>query len=163
MIAFLDVDYRANGAVAACVIANDWEAPAPSAEHVARIDHVARYVPGRFFERELPCLVAVLAQVPEAPDIVVVDGFVRLGENLPGLGAYLHGALGGATPVVGVAKTPFRGAPAVEVFRGTSRRPLLVTAIGVDAHEAAHSVQAMRGGHRIPSLIARVDQLARTA
>ena len=37
MIAFLDVDYRETGAVAACVLANDWVDPVPLREVVERI------------------------------------------------------------------------------------------------------------------------------
>ena len=161
-IAILDVDYRGEGAVAACVIAEGWEAAAPASEHIAHIANVAPYVPGRFFEREMPCLLAVLASLPRRPEVIVVDGQVWLDELRPGLGARLHEALGGAVPVVGVAKTRYRGAPALEVCRGESRKPLFVTAIGMPADEAARQVGAMRGAHRVPSLITRADRLART-
>jgi deoxyribonuclease V len=63
--------------------------------------------------------------------------------------------------VVGVAKRPFRGAPALEVLRGASARPLYVTAIGIDAAHAADGVRRMHGAHRIPTLLTRVDRLCR--
>lgn len=162
MIAIFDVDYRGEGAVAACVVVARWDAAVPEAEHTARIDHVAEYVPGRFFERELPCLLAVIECLPRRPDVVVVDAYVWLDGGRPGLGARLYEALGGAIPTVGVAKTAFRGAPAAEVFRGRSGRPLLVTAVSMDPSEAAERVRTMHGEHRVPTLIARVDRLART-
>ena len=56
MIAILDVDYRDEKAVAACVIANDWTDAQPAAEFVETILHVEPYVPGEFYCRELPCL-----------------------------------------------------------------------------------------------------------
>lgn len=161
LIALLDVDYRDGHALAACVLIEHWKDAAPLSEHTAHIDHVAPYVPGQFFERELPCLLGVLAQLPRRPDIAVVDGYVWLGEDRPGLGARLHEALGGAVPVVGVAKTRFHEAPGIEIFRGTSRRPLFVTAVGIDVEEAARSVAGMHGEHREPALIKRADQLAR--
>ena len=52
MIAFLDVDYRDPGAVAAGVLAHDWADPAPAAEVVAFIPEVAEYVPGEFYQIE---------------------------------------------------------------------------------------------------------------
>ena len=58
-------------------------------------------------------------------------GYVWLGEkNEPGLDAYLFEALRTATPIVGVAKTPYRNDTWSErVYRGESRRPLYVTAV----------------------------------
>ena len=72
--------------------------------------------------------------------------------------------MGGTVAVVGVAKTRFAGAAdAVAVCRGGSRSPLFVTAVGVDVQEAAQKVAAMHGPYRLPTLLKRVDQLARTA
>lgn len=160
-IAALDVDYRPTCAVAACVVFGTW-----SDEHVLESFTVttaaaADYTPGAFYTRELPCLLAALARCSRAPEVIVVDGHVWLGPERPGLGAHLHAALGGATPVVGVAKNPFRGAPALEVLRGGSKRPLFVTACGIDCAEAAARVTAMHGAHRVPTLLRRVDQLCR--
>ena len=165
MIAILDVDYRDAGAAAAAVLAHDWADPAPAAEVVAHIPAVAEYVPGEFFRRELPCLLNVLDRCPTPPDLVVVDGYVWLGPDRPGLGARLHEALGGSIPVVGVGKTCFLSAQAVSVpiLRGGSKQPLWVTAAGVDPAAAAESVRGMHGPYRLPTLIGRVDRLARTA
>ena len=70
-------------------------------------------------------------------------------------------ALGGTRPI-GVAKTAYRGAAFAErVLRGTSQSPLFVTGVGIEASEAAALVAAMHGPHRIPTLLRRVDQLAR--
>jgi deoxyribonuclease V len=67
--------------------------------------------------------------------------------------------------VVGVAKTRFAGAggSAVPICRGGSRSPLYITAAGADAIDAAGWVAAMHGPHRVPTLLKRVDRLARTA
>jgi deoxyribonuclease V len=165
MIAFLDVDYRKTGAVAAAVLAHDWADPAPAAEAVAYVPNVAEYVPGEFYRRELPCLRAVLGRCPTVPTLIVIDGYVWLGPDRPGLGARLHAALGTAIPVVGVAKTCFRSAApvAVEVSRNGRRQPLWVTAIGIDGVTAAAAVGRMHGPHRLPTLIRRADRLARSA
>jgi deoxyribonuclease V len=163
MIAFVDVDYRDAGAVAACVLARAWADECPAAELVEPIAHVEPYEPGRFYRRELPCLLAVLGRVTDPLAAVVVDGYIWLGDGRPGLGAHLYDALGRAVPVVGVAKTRFAPADAVEVARNGSRRPLFVTAAGLPAAEAARHVAAMPGPYRIPTLLRRVDQLCRGA
>ncbi len=118
------------------------------------------YQPGRFFERELPYLADALARFVSA-EIVIVDGYVWLAPGRAGLGAHLH-ALDPARPVIGVAKTAFAGADAIEVVRGASTRPLYVTAAGMDPRGAAAHVRAMHGEFRIPTLLARVDALTRT-
>ena len=121
----------------------------------------AEYAPGQFYLRELPCLLAVIDRLDALPRTIVVDGYVFLGPERPGLGAHLYDALAGNVPVVGVAKRPFRDAFAVPVRRGESARPLYVTAIGLAVGEAAAHVRAMHGEHRIPTLLRRVDALSR--
>jgi deoxyribonuclease V len=163
MIACVDVDYRERGAVAACVLLRDWPDAKPAAEAVVRIDAVAPYVPGQFFRRELPCLLAVLEAVKVRPEVVVIDGYVWLGdEHDPGLGAYLFEALKREVAVIGVAKTKFlRATWDKEILRGRSQTPLHVTAAGVSLDQAAEHIQQMHGPHRIPTLLKRADQLCR--
>ncbi len=165
-IGLLDVDYRATGARAACVIAESWEAATPASTCTEEIDTVEPYTPGEFYRRELPCLLAVLRQLPALPDVIVVDGYVWLPPgDRPGLGARLHQALGGTAPVVGIAKTAFAGAEAaagiIPVLRGRSRRPLFVTAIGMEPAFAAQCVRRMAGPDRIPLLVKLADRLAK--
>lgn len=127
------------------------------------VDQVAAYRPGAFFERELPCLLSVLRAVATKVRCVVVDGYVELdAAGAPGLGAHLHDALDRALPVIGVAKTAFRGAAfAAPVLRGQSRVPLYVTARGIELAEAERLVRSMHGPHRLPTLLLRADHLAR--
>lgn len=160
--AVVDVDYAGPGATAACVVGDRWSDGAPIETHAVTLATVAPYAPGRFFERELPCILAVLPRVVTAIDTVVIDGYVVLDRaGTPGLGAHLHAALDRRHAVIGVAKTPYREADfAVPVVRGGSRRPLYVTAIGVDVDAAARSIAAMHGAHRIPTLLGWVDRLA---
>jgi deoxyribonuclease V len=163
MLACVDVDYRDDDAVAACVLFEGWSDAAPAAQVVEKISGVAAYVPGQFYRRELPCLLAVLGRLAEPPQTVVIDGYVWLGEDRSGLGAHLYEALGRRVPVVGVAKTRFLSAClAVPVVRGElSSRPLFVTSAGTDVEAAAAHVQAMHGAYRIPTLLKLVDQLCR--
>ena len=164
LLAALDVSYRGDGsAVSAAVLFAEWTDATPTAELTALVPSVAEYAPGRFFLRELPCLLAVIDRLDARPRAIVVDGYVFLGPERPGLGAHLYDALAGSVPVVGVAKRPFRGAFAVPVQRGRSARPLYVTSAGLSAEEAAAHVRAMHGEHRIPTLLRRVDALCRAS
>jgi deoxyribonuclease V len=162
-LAIVDVHYDAGDGRAACVVADRWSDPSPTEERTAVVPSVMPYRPGAFFERELPCLAAVLALVQTKIRTVVIDGYVDLdAQGTPGLGARLHAHLGGTIAVVGVAKTPFRGATfARQVIRGRSIKPLFVTALGLDTVDAARLVAQMHGAHRVPTLLARADRLAR--
>jgi deoxyribonuclease V len=162
VIAALDVHYddASLKAVGAAVVFDHWDAAVAAAEYTTVVENVEPYVPGEFFRRELPCLLAVLAEVGESLDAVVVDGYVRLGAK-PGLGKHLFERLWQTVAVIGVAKTRFHEAGAVEVFRGRSKSPLFVTAAGMEPGDAAERIRRMHGGHRIPTLLKRVDRLAR--
>jgi len=158
VIGCVDVDYQADRVTAACV-AGEW------VDEIAKIEVVVRrpgpapdYRPGAFYERELPYVLGVLERLPPL-DVVMIDGYVWLGPERPGLGWHLHDARG--VPVVGVAKNPFAGARAIEVTRGDSARPLYVTAIGIEPSTAAERVRAMHGEHRLPTLLRRADALCR--
>jgi deoxyribonuclease V len=162
MLACVDVDYREEGAVAACVLFRSWSDADSAEERVEAIARVEPYQPGQFYRRELPCLLSVLGTVAQPLEAVVVDGYVWLkDETAPGLGAHLFEALGRGVPVIGVAKTRFAGAAAEPVQRGDSRRPLYVSSAGMDRQTAARYIQAMHGPYRIPTLLRRVDQLCR--
>jgi len=160
MIAITDVHYGQRTATAAVVIATAWSAAASHLERTVQAPVPDEYQPGAFYLRELPLLRAVLDGI-DGIAVVVVDGYVWLDGGRPGLGGHLWHALGETTPVVGVAKSRFAGAAAIEVRRGTSARPLHVTAAGMDAADAAAQVAAMHGAHRIPTLLQRADHLAR--
>ncbi len=166
MIAILDAAYSDTASAAACVTVEDWTGASALAQFTHRAGPAADYQPGEFYKREMPLLIAVLSMLPRKPEIIVIDGYVWLGaEDRKGLGAHLFEALGGASSVVGIAKTKFHGASywAAEVRRTVSNSPLYVTAAGVEAGEAAGAVKRMHGEHRIPTLLALADRLARDA
>jgi deoxyribonuclease V len=161
--AIVDVHYFAERARAACVFVKQCTDAAPHSEWTADIAEVAPYRPGHFFERELPCLLRVLADAREPVGLIVIDGYVVLDESgAPGLGGHLYHHFAGRIPIVGIAKRSFVGSSfATRVLRGSSQNPLFVTALGVSVQSAAGCVQAMHGQHRIPALCKRVDQLCR--
>ena len=105
MLACVEVGYNDSVARAACVIFEDWEDADPSGEQTLDIEQVEPYIPGQICWRELPCLLAVLGQLPESPDIIVADGYVWLDDkDRKGLGHHLYDALQQSVPVIGLAK-----------------------------------------------------------
>jgi deoxyribonuclease V len=165
MIAAVDVDYRDDEAVAAAITFREWTDAEPTEVRFARVSPVAEYIPGEFYRRELPCLLAVIKELSEPPELIIIDGYVWLKDLAsPGLGAKLYEALDGKIPVIGVAKTCFLSAEAITatVVRGQeSTSPLHVTAVGTDAKEAALAIGRMHGPYRLPTLLKRVDQECR--
>ncbi len=160
--AAVDVHYLSTGgALAAAVLAADAAFAHVLAERTALVPRVAPYRPGEFYLRELPPLRAVLADL-EGLRLLVVDGYADLDPGgRPGLSARAHAEFG--IPVIGVAKSPFRTAThAVPVLRGSSARPLFVTAAGMPAADAADLVRDMACRYRLPDALRRTDTLART-
>jgi len=163
--AAVDVHYLSTGgARAAAVLAADAAFAHVLAERTAMVARVPAYRPGEFYLRELPPLRAVLGDLSglSGLSLLVVDGYADLDPGgRPGLGAHAHAAFG--IPVIGVAKSRFRTAThAVPVLRGSSGRPLFVTAAGMPAADAADLVRRMAGRYRLPDALRRADTLART-
>jgi deoxyribonuclease V len=166
MLAVVDAAYGDTASAAACVMAAHGEAADVLGEYSHRGGPAPDYRPGEFYLRELQLLISVLSMLPTKPQIIVIDGYVWLGvEDRKGLGAHLYEALDGQSAVIGIAKTKFHGASywSAEVRRGASDSPLYVTAAGLPLDEAAATVKKMHGAHRIPTLVGRVDRLARDA
>ncbi len=159
----IDVHYCDPQAVAAGVLFGSWSQAVPSTTYTLPIAPVAPYVPGQFYQRELPCILALLETIPAAIGCIIVDGYVTLGtEAKPGLGWHLWQHLGQRIPVIGVAKSAFQETdPATAVYRGASQRPLYVTAVGVELALAQGWVQQMHGNYRLPTLLKAVDRLCR--
>lgn len=163
MIAFLDVYYREEHAIAAAILAEDWASSEIIASWRVEVAQVGDYQPGSFHLRELRPLVAVIALIDQPVETYVIDAYCQLSvDGTPGLGARLAAELGTSVPIVGIAKNRYQSSRhAVEVHRGGSRRSLFVTAIGLDPAFAADQVAAMSGNHRIPTLLQKVDHLSR--
>jgi deoxyribonuclease V len=161
MFVAADVHYLpCGGARAAAVVAADPAFSRLAGDRIAVVADVAPYQPGQFYLRELPPLRAVLGGVIGL-SLLVVDGYADLdSDGRPGLGARACEEFG--VPVIGVAKAPFRTAThAIAVLRGTSARPLYVTAAAMPRADAASLVWQMAGRHRLPDALRRADTLAR--
>ncbi len=129
-------------------------------DRIALVPGAEPYQPGRFYLREFPLLRAVLAGLAEMA-LLIIDAYADLDPGgRPSLGSRARGEFG--VPVIGVAKSAFRTAThAIAVRRGTSARPLYVTAAGMPRTDAADLVRHMAGQHRLPDALRRADSLAR--
>ena len=160
----VDVYYKNRNACIAGVAFNAWTDAEPSAVFFSTLNGVAAYVPGKFFKRELPCILKLLKEHDLAPECIIVDGFVYLdGHKKAGLGKHLYDALGGRSAVIGVAKQPFKNGPGYcRINRGQSSKPLYITSKGFTIDAAKEHILSMHGEYRIPTLLKRADQLCRT-
>jgi deoxyribonuclease V len=163
MILAVDVQYLENSAKVAGVVFKNWADEESQQEYVSKIDGVADYESGNFFKRELPCIIKLITEHLLMPECIVVDGYVFLdGYFTAGLGKHLYDMLDGKVAVVGIAKKQFKGIDSnFEVYRGDSRTPLYVTAVGIDIEQAKLNILKMHGAYRLPTLIKRVDQICR--
>ena len=163
MILAVDVAYQKEAAIVGGVLFRNWKDEKPLKKLVISYSIPDNYMPGQFYRRELPCIAALLEQVPEVLECIVIDGFVYLGRaKEPGLGKHLRDMLEQKVVVIGVAKTPFKDTPkACEVLRGKSQNPLYVTADGIKEDRAKFLIKSMHGLDRIPTLLKYVDRLCK--
>ena len=163
MILAVDSHYQAGCAHVAGVAFETWSASQPRAVYRSQVDGARAYVPGEFYKRELPGILALLKTHDLSPATIVIDGYVYLdGASKPALGKYLYDALNGRTRIIGVAKRPLSGiASRYALLRGASSRPLYVTAAGVALTHAKACIASMHGGYRMPTLLKMADRESR--
>lgn len=162
MLLATDVHYRSGTAKAVCIAFRNWSDEAPVQVYETWVPEVAEYLPGQFYRRELPCILAVLQTVDLTDaEALIIDGYVVLNDaGEYGLGGHLYEALERKIPVIGVAKTRFHlnSKHVAEVRRGKSQNPLFVTSIGIPLEQAAAVVQGMAGNYRMPHLLQLLDK-----
>lgn len=74
-------------------------------EHTVNVNNVAPYKSGQFYKRGMPCLLALINQIDESFDAIIIDGYVFLdGVSKAGLGKYLYDNLANKKPIIGIAK-----------------------------------------------------------
>ena len=163
MILAVDVFYTDKAATVAGVQFKDWGDDSPVEELASQMVTATQYQPGEFYKRELPCILSLINVNGLWPDCIIIDGYVYLdGNSMPALGRHLYDALKGKIQVIGVAKSKFKGiGPEYEIYRGTSKRPLYITAAGIDVEKAKVLIRSMHGKNRLPTMLRRVDQLCR--
>lgn len=163
--AALDVYYHDHSAKAVCLLFERWKDKRAAHIYTEEIEGVEDYQPGAFYKRELPCLLQVLKAVDlSLIEVILIDGYVYLDdEGRYGLGGWLYKSLNETCPVLGVAKTAFHNNTknVVAITRGRSRKPLYITAVGMQPADAARCIRQMAGLYRIPDLLKELDRITK--
>lgn len=165
MLLAFDTYYYDNKAKTVCLEFAEWNESKIFKIYTEIIDHIEEYIPGEFYKRELPCIISLLNQIDlKKIDAIIVDGFVYLDDNKKlGLGGYLYEKLNKEIPIIGVAKTNFATIEKHKkpLFRGESKKPLFITAIGIELQDALQKIESMDGEYRIPTLLKELDRLTK--
>lgn len=163
MILAFDTYYTEKYAKTVCLVFHDWTDAEPTNIFEEKLDEVEKYEPGSFYKRELPCILSLLKKVEsEIKNItaIIVDGFVLLDDDDKlGLGGYLYKQLNSKIAVIGVAKSGFyRNKKNVkELLRGESKKPLYISAMGIELNSAFEHIKSMYGNYRMPKLLQILD------
>jgi deoxyribonuclease V len=117
-VAGFDVGFEEGGSITrAAAVLLDAVTLQPLDAQVVRIATSMPYIPGLLSFRELPALLQVLAQLPQAPDLAFVDGHGIAHPRRLGIAAHFGVASG--LPSIGVAKKVLLGtAAALHQVRG---------------------------------------------
>jgi len=157
------VHFEGAQATVAAAAFDAWDAAEPMKTYVSPIDHLDKAVRGELDLREVACVMQLLREHNLAPELIVIDGFVHLDDETPGVGQHLYQALGGAVPIVGVSKKRLPGLSAqFEVLREDEAPPLVVTCAGLDIGAAKVRLRSMHGRKRVPTLMKLVARLAKS-
>ena len=117
-VAGFEVGFEEDGTVTrAAAVVLDAKTLQPLDSRIVRIPASMPYVPGLLSFRELPALLEVLAQLPQPPDLALIDGH---GIAHPrGLGTASHFGIASGVPTIGVARQVLVGvAAALHQTRG---------------------------------------------
>ncbi|WP_316636446.1 endonuclease V [uncultured Flavobacterium sp.] len=165
MILAFDTYYYDGKAKTVCLEFTEWNQSENFKVHTEVIDNVEEYIPGEFYRRELPCILSVLNKFDlKNIEAIIVDGFVYLDdEKKYGLGGHLYEKLNKEVAIIGVAKTNFASIEKDKksLIRGESKKPLYVTAIGIELEDAFQKVESMAGEFRMPTLLKEMDRLTK--
>jgi deoxyribonuclease V len=159
----VDVHYLNNRALCAGILFDQWDDSVILQKILTYTDNVPAYESGKFYKRELPCIINLLEEHSIMPELIIIDGYVFLdGQFKAGLGKYLYDHLQGEVAIVGVAKKAFNTISSdYQIQRGNSIKPLYITAVDMPLERAKNAIATMHGEHRIPTLLRQVDQLCR--
>lgn len=165
MIYAFDTFYYEDFAKTVCIAFENWTSETESFIYSENTEISSDYESGAFYKRELPCILSLLKKISlKEGDLIIVDGYVTLDNTGKiGLGGYLYESLNKKYPVIGIAKNGFASEDNLRktVFRGESKTPLFLTAVGIDTDDIKINLENMFGAYRIPTLLKKLDQLTR--
>lgn len=160
MILSIDVDYRNDYAVAVGIEFNDWNDKTPSNIYYSKCYEYGEYISGQFYKRELPCIKALINEHNLSPSLIIVNGYVYLEDNKPGLGYYVYDTYN--VPVIGIASKPYKNPiDKYIIYRGNSKTPIYISSVGMPIEEAKVKIRNMYGKYRMPYLIKLTDTKTR--
>ncbi|HIP47769.1 MAG TPA: endonuclease V [Lutibacter sp.] len=161
MIIAFDTYYFDNKAKTIGVSFNSWDDENHQEIYSEIIEGIAEYEPGSFYKRELPCIISILKNINlDEIDIIIVDSYVILDDNGKlGLGGHLFEKLNKQIPIIGVAKTGYHSNKlnTKPLLRGESKKPLYISAIGIELNLAYENIKSMHGKYRMPTLLQLMD------
>lgn len=165
MILAFDTYYFDDKAKTIAIEFDSWTNENTSRVYEETISGIDEYIPGEFYKRELPCILSLLKQIDLSTcEAIIIDGFVVLNDdNKIGLGGYLYNTLEKKIPIIGVAKNDYAKIQTQKrpVLRGESKKPLFITAMGIDLDLASTHIENMKGNYRFPDLLKQVDSIGR--
>lgn len=165
MIYAFDTFYYEDFAKTVCIAFENWTSEMENFIYSENTEISSDYESGAFYKRELPCILSLLKKIDlKEGDLIIVDGYVTLDNSGKiGLGGYLYESLNKKYPVIGIAKNGFASKDDLRktVFRGESKTPLFLTAVGIDTSDIKTNVESMHGLYRMPTLLKKLDQLTR--
>jgi len=157
----IDVYYYGTGkAKTVGIIFDKWESVEPVQIITKLTDGVNEYESGKFYKRELPCIIELLKLINmKTIDMIIIDGYVYLDKlDSYGLGMHLYNVLEREYSIIGVAKTYFHNNIAEKLYRGNSKVPLYITSVGIEQKQASSFIGNMYGNYRIPKLLKILDR-----
>lgn len=164
MVLAIDVHYKEQYAKIVGVVF-EWNDITPRKIYSTTLTGVAPYVAGKFYQRELPCILKLLEQIPlKDIEAIIVDGHCYVNnEGDHGLGGYLWTAIDMSMPIIGLAKNRLDGNNkySFPIYRGNSRKPLFVSAIGIDQELAIERIVRMKEEYRIPTVLKELDRITK--
>jgi len=161
----VDVHYNDNGtANVSSLEFEEWNASDYKYASTKIVENIKPYESGQFYKRELPCIISILGEFNlDLVEYIIIDGYVWLGTvDKPGLGTYLYHAFNQKIPIIGVAKSKYDHTPQDEDFAiEFAYNTASLEGNTITLEEAKNFIQKMHGDNRIPTLLKKVDQIAR--
>ena len=163
MILIVDVYYKKDKACVCAIEIESFENERIKNRYISSCKDFNKYEPGKFYKRELPCILQILNRYKLNPKIVIIDGYVYLdGYRKKGLGGYLYDELNKDVKIIGVAKSRYYLiSDEFAIYRRNSKKPLYITSAGIEIEKAKNLIKNMRGDYRIPDLLKIADRCSK--